>query len=83
VLYVQVVSAVWKYFGLCRVFGVSVAAQTHIFLGGAPSVFLRFWGALVGTGRRVPRLVGLTSTVGGLFALLCPDRPNFEDLWGV
>jgi hypothetical protein len=25
-------------------------------------------------------LMGLTSTVSKLFALLCPDKPNFENL---
>jgi hypothetical protein len=80
VLYVRVVGTVWRCFGLYRVFGVSVATQTYIFLGGAPGVFFRFWKALVRAGRRMPHLMGLASTVGGLFALLCPDKPNFEGL---
>jgi hypothetical protein len=46
------------------VFGVSVATQTYIFLNGTPSIFLRFWKALVKTKRKIPHLMGLTSTVG-------------------
>jgi hypothetical protein len=42
--------------------------------------FLRFWKALVKTKRKIPHLMGLTSTVSKLFALLCPDKPNFENL---
>jgi hypothetical protein len=68
-------STVKKYFRLYRVFGVSVATQSYIFLNGTPSIFLRFWKALVKTKR-----MGLTSTVSKLFALLCPDKPNFENL---
>jgi hypothetical protein len=69
-----------KYFILYRVFGVSVATQTYIFLNGTPSIFLRFLKALVKTKRKIRHLMGLTSTVSKLFALLCPDKPNFENL---
>jgi hypothetical protein len=41
---------------------------------------LRFWKALVKTKRKIPHLMGLTSTVSKLFALLCPDKPNFENV---
>jgi hypothetical protein len=48
-------------------FGVSVATQTYIFLNGTPSIFLRFWKALIKTKRKIPHLMGLTSTVSFFF----------------